>query len=420
MTDYPLVSIITPSFNQGKFIRETIESVLAQDYPHIEHIVVDGRSTDNTLEILHGYRHLGKRFRFVSEPDRGQSHAINKGLAMAKGEIIGWLNSDDTYHPGAVRRAVEALIQHPEWAMVHGRAYNVDEYHQVINSYPVQPANRNVLFEGCYVSQPAAFIRKPVFEEMGGVDETLHHCMDYDLWIRISLQHSIGFIDEYLANSRLHPACKSMTQWVTVGIPEVLRTLLQHYGAVSNPMMIHFIQQHQHKGVYWIVGQCKAFSMFGKSPRLCRLNRYDDLWVPPRFTMSVEADPRYPLHTLLLVGRDAMAALLPGQNQLQLTFYVNGHFAANCEVPAGSFVLEIPIAADKAENEVEIAASRHFIPAEWNLNSDPRQLSFMADEILPLSLEEVQFYRALLQNDRSIEEWLLQNRHPVIRSQQVD
>ncbi|MFM1655473.1 glycosyltransferase family 2 protein [Brevibacillus sp. B_LB10_24] len=413
----PLVTVITPSYNQSRFIRETIESVLFQDYPQIEHIVIDGGSTDGTLAVLHQYSHAGERFRFVSEPDRGQSHAINKGLTMARGEIIGWLNSDDTYHPGAVRKAVEALLLHPEWAMVHGRAYNVDEYHQVINSYPVQPANRDVLFEGCYISQPAAFIRKQVFDVMGGVDETLLHCMDYDLWIRISLQHSIGFIDEYLANSRLHPACKSMTQWVTVGIPEVLKTLQKHYGAVSNPMLIHFIQQHQDKGVYWIVGQCKAFFMFGKTPRLCRLNRYDDLWVPPRFTMSVEADPLFPLDTLLLVGRDAMADLLPGQNRLQLTFYVDGQFSATVEVPAGSFVLEIPIpiAAGKAETEIVVAASRHFVPAEWNLNSDTRQLSFIADEILPLSQEEVQFYRAYLQHDLPIADWLMQNRHPAIR-----
>ncbi|NGY80944.1 glycosyltransferase [Bacillus megaterium] len=136
--NYPLVTVITPSYNQAPFIRETIESVLTQDYSNLEYIVIDGGSNDGTLEILKGYNNIDSRFNFVSEPDKGQSEAINKGLKMAKGQIIGWLNSDDTYHPHAIRRAVKALVENPEWGMVYGNAYATDEENKILHSYPVE------------------------------------------------------------------------------------------------------------------------------------------------------------------------------------------------------------------------------------------------------------------------------------------
>src|SRR5438128_8552250 len=120
----PLVSIVTPSYNQGRFIEDTIRSVLAQDYPNLEYIVVDGGSTDHTLDVLRRYE---GRLRWVSEPDRGQSEAINKGFRMARGEIVSWLNSDDTYVPGAIGKAVAHLGARPEVVMVYGEGYLLDE-----------------------------------------------------------------------------------------------------------------------------------------------------------------------------------------------------------------------------------------------------------------------------------------------------
>src|SRR5579872_2956802 len=113
----PLVTIVTPSYNQGRFIRATIESVLTQDYPNIEYIIMDGASTDETADVVRPYL---DRLTFVSEPDRGQSHAINKGFARARGEIVAWLNSDDLFLPGAVRRAVEAFRAAPQSGVVYG------------------------------------------------------------------------------------------------------------------------------------------------------------------------------------------------------------------------------------------------------------------------------------------------------------
>ena len=120
----PLVTIVTPSYNQGRFIADTIESVLGQDYPNIEYIVMDGASTDETAEVVRRY---ADRLEFISEKDRGQSHAINKGFGRARGEIVAWLNSDDTLLPGAVRRAVGALEAHPEAAASYGEGYLTDE-----------------------------------------------------------------------------------------------------------------------------------------------------------------------------------------------------------------------------------------------------------------------------------------------------
>src|SRR5262249_45140624 len=131
----PLVSIVTPSFNQGRFIRETIESVLLQDYPNLEYMVIDGGSTDETVSILERYR---DRFFWVSEPDRGQAHAINKGWKRAKGDILAWLNSDDMYLPGAISNAARYLVDHPEIGLVYGDGYHVAEDGRMLSLYPTE------------------------------------------------------------------------------------------------------------------------------------------------------------------------------------------------------------------------------------------------------------------------------------------
>lgn len=235
----PLVSIITPSYQQGKYIQETIESVLNQDYINIEHIVIDGGSTDNTLDILKSYSHLGDRFYWVSEKDRGQSHAVNKGIHMAKGDIIGWLNSDDTYLPQAVSKAVKTLVEHKEWGMVYGRANYTDEHSRVIGPYPVEPFSHQRLYETCYICQPAAFIRKHVLDAVGGIDENFHFCMDYDLWMRISKNYEFGYIPQNLATSRMHSESKTMTLYHRLGLPEIIRASIKNYGSVSE----HWLRQ---------------------------------------------------------------------------------------------------------------------------------------------------------------------------------
>ncbi|PWB81613.1 MAG: glycosyltransferase [Candidatus Methylomirabilota bacterium] len=207
--DLPLVSIITPSFNQGRFITDTIESVLSQNYPKLEYLVMDGGSTDETLDILRSY---GNRLTWRSGPDGGQADAVNAGFRLAQGEILGWLNSDDTYLPGAVEAAVTHLTTHQNTAMVYGDAYYIDERNRVIGIYPTEDFDQHRLAKACFICQPAAFFRRSAIEAIGGLDTRLQYCMDYELWIRLARRFLIDRIPYVLASSRQYPQTKTWSQ----------------------------------------------------------------------------------------------------------------------------------------------------------------------------------------------------------------
>ncbi len=229
--ELPWVSVVTPSLNSGEFIEETVRSVLAQGYPRLEYVVMDGGSTDGTLQTLERYR---GQFEWVSEPDCGTAQAVNRGIARTKGSIVAWLSADDTFLPGAVAAAVRAFREHPEAAVVYGGGIWVDRYGQPLGPYPVGEAGREALGRECVICQPAAFIRRDVFEEVGGLDESLHACFDYDLWMRIAKGHVLFRVEQMLAASRMHPANKSLgrREWV---YREAFRILHRHYGYVPHP-----------------------------------------------------------------------------------------------------------------------------------------------------------------------------------------
>jgi glycosyltransferase involved in cell wall biosynthesis len=221
----PLVSIVTPSLDQGRFIGEALRSVEAQDYPRIEHIVVDGGSTDDTLEILRAHPSV----RWVSEPDEGQSDAINKGFAIARGGVLAWLNADDRYLPGAVSAAVDALVTTGA-ALVHGGWRAIDEEGRVVREVPVREVNREVLLHrGNLIAQPAAFFTREAFEAVGGVDPRYAYAMDYDLWLKLAERYPVGQVDALLADFRLHGASKTGAHGHRF-LPEVRRINRRHGG----------------------------------------------------------------------------------------------------------------------------------------------------------------------------------------------
>jgi glycosyltransferase involved in cell wall biosynthesis len=206
----PLVTIVTPSYNQGQFIRETIESVLTQDYPNIEYIVTDGASTDNTAEVVAPYL---DRLTFFSEKDRGQTHAINKGFALARGEIVAWLNSDDIFLPGAISRAVTALQNDPSLGMVYGEGYQMDAAGNVTSRF--QATQRFDLWRlthlSDYILQQTVFFRKSALDAVGPLDESLYYVMDWEIFIRIGKRFSIGYIPEYMGSIREYETAKTFS-----------------------------------------------------------------------------------------------------------------------------------------------------------------------------------------------------------------
>jgi len=224
----PDVTVVTPSFQQASFIEETIQSVLAQRGVKIEYLVMDGGSTDGTLEILEKYR---SRLQYLSEKDQGQTDAINKGFQRAQGRILAYLNSDDTYLPGALAKAVRFLDEHTEFAMVYGEGYHVDAQGRFLERYYTEPFDFQRLAEVCFICQPTAFVRREVLTTVGYPDVNLQYCMDYDYWIRIGKRYAVGYLPDYLATSRLQPENKTLSSRVPVH-QEILRQIHYHYGRV--------------------------------------------------------------------------------------------------------------------------------------------------------------------------------------------
>lgn len=231
-TRLPSISLVTPSLNQGNFIRATIESVLSQGYPGLDYRVQDGGSSDETLAVLREYE---GRVPFVSEKDAGQADAINKGLSHATGEVLGYLNSDDVLRPGALAAVGEAFASDPDLVFVWGRAAYIDEAGNTVSPYLARPDAIERLADACFIAQPAAFFRRSVWEEAGPFDPSLHHTMDYDYWLRIAARYPASrtlFLDRELAGCRMHPDAKTVAGWGRA-LDEIMDLVKRRTGYVS-------------------------------------------------------------------------------------------------------------------------------------------------------------------------------------------
>lgn len=224
----PLVTIVTPSFNQADTLRQTIESVLSQDYPNIQYIVMDGGSTDATCDILRQYE---GRLEWISEKDNGQSDAIHKGFCKAKGQIIAWLNSDDIYTPGAIRTAVKSLQTHPHVDLVYGDVDWITRNGKFIaHCVSTEQFNRHrLLHYSNFICQPTTFFRRNAYEAIGGLNADLHFVMDYDLWLKLTAHKPAVYIQQRLAQVRCYEETKT-SQGGTKRMVEMQDMIRSHQG----------------------------------------------------------------------------------------------------------------------------------------------------------------------------------------------
>jgi glycosyltransferase involved in cell wall biosynthesis len=387
----PLVTIVTPSYNQGRFIRATIESVLAQDYPKIEHIIMDGGSTDETAAVVSEY---SGRVKWISEKDRGQSHAINKGFRMAKGEVVSWLNSDDVILPGAVSHAVRAFENNPRLGAVYGEGYQIDIDGRVkARFWATEPFNLwKLIYVYDYILQQTSYFRRGIFDDIGYVNEDLHWGMDWDLLIRVGKRYPIAYIPEFMGCIREYPEAKSFSGGGK-RFRELAALMRCHTGMRYPPGYI-FYGLDTYSSIAcdrlrtWTPGPFEGFS------RLVRLalraaadliirraiqaqGWYSDGWASPNV--------RYMLGPCsgTVVVRGSWPHSGRGSRKQVLAVRCGGIKTASFALSAGDFhfTFDIPAPYSAGPVDLQIRASRWFIPALMGTSKDFRRLAYKLKSI---------------------------------------
>jgi glycosyltransferase involved in cell wall biosynthesis len=239
----PRISIITPSFNQGGFVQATISSVLSQDYPYLEYWILDGGSGDKTIDIL---RACGPEVQWVSEKDNGQADAVNKGFARATGDIIGWLNSDDTYLPGTLAYVGEYFANHPDVDVVYGDGYYVDQDGAVIHPYRTLDFSWESLAHECYICQPTVFFRRRVLEQVGCLDVKLKVALDYEFWMRLFRRYPPVRLPRFLSTSRMYADNKTLSLR-RIAYKEIIEAVRKHFGFVPYSWVLGYASYWWHR-----------------------------------------------------------------------------------------------------------------------------------------------------------------------------
>lgn len=400
LSSHPKVSIITPSFNQGEYIADTIESVLNQTYDNIEYIVMDGGSTDETVEILQSY---GDRIKWVSEKDGGQADAVNKGIRVATGEIIGWLNSDDTYYPDAVEKAVAALLSHPGVDMVYGEGDYIDRNGRVTGRYDTKLFDHAELANECVICQPTAFFTKEIVEKVGLLNADLQLCMDYELWMRIGREGTVMYMPERMATSRMYEENKTLSRRDEV-YKECCAQLKKHYGYVPHSWIYGyadhllstgrginrkacylalFLRYNYDRPGYF--RDCfKRYLQIRKMRRspvvqtsVVSNDKYADGWISKTYKLVLECHAGE--DELLVEGEH----LLPFEEPFFLTVAVNGRKKDYSLAEHGPFSFILPIQAQPGDKlVVELTANQTYIPSEHGASTDNRPLSVQIGKLI--------------------------------------
>lgn len=372
----PRVTVVTPSFNQADFIRHTIESVLAQDYPNLEYIIMDGGSTDGSAAIASEY---SSRLRFLSEPDNGQTHAINKGFRMASGEIVAWLNSDDLYLPGAVAKAVKALSPHPSAGFVYGEGYLIDQHGEITQRFPhTQPFDLwRLVHLSDYILQQSCFFRRSALHQIGPLRESLRYAMDWDLLIRLASRFPVVHLPQYLSCLREHAAAKT-SYGGAQRARELHRLLVRHTRMPLPPgAQVYGLDTYSQLAQRWAASHDSPWlqNRIASLRRLC-VNRiqdvvmhgqglYADGWAGEQLQLMLHAGEGV---AVLTGSVPAFAPDLAGQ---ELRVYANGRFRGAYLV-SGNF--RIPVSHDDPLHplRVRVVASRYLTSS-----SDRRKLAYL-------------------------------------------
>jgi glycosyltransferase involved in cell wall biosynthesis len=381
----PLVTIVTPSYNQGQFIRETIESVLTQDYARIEYLILDGGSTDETATVVAEY---AGRLQFISERDRGQSHAINKGWRMAQGEIVTWVNSDDILLPGAVRHAVAAFERSPALGGVYGDGYLIDREGAVVLEIPArEPTNLwKLIYVGDYILQHTAYFRRTAIEEIGYLDEGLHWSMDWDLLIRLAQRYPMEYIPEWMGSWRMYDEAKSFSGGHRRF--RELAALMRRHGKRRYPPAYFYYgletygkllcERIQQLTPDWL--QPPSVKLQGLITRLAERQMvriwnhaqglYSDGWVGPRLKYLVPRGSE----EICITG--CLPAIMPWLRRQRLTVRCDGTVVRRVRIEPGEFEVRVPAPNGTAPVLIEIEATRWVVPARVGIGPDPRRLAF--------------------------------------------
>jgi glycosyltransferase involved in cell wall biosynthesis len=370
MSKLPLVTVITPSYNQGRFIEDTIKSVLSQDYPRIEYIVIDGGSRDNTLEILRKHE---DSLSWLSGPDNGQTDAINKGFRMAKGEIVCWLNSDDTYEPGAIKKAVDVFISDPDVMMVYGEGNEISEEGTFLHRFPAtQDFDLWVLtYIHDYILQPTTFFRKIIFDEIDFPDESLNWCMDWDLWIRIGIRFKVAYVNYVFANSRIYSDTKTASGGIR-RLKEII-SVMRKYGSRKFPLGTFLYGVDTLETIcrtnYYFLFLCLS-PLFNRARKILASIQYQYQGVYTDRWLGKTANFMLPLshNSSTTFQLEAPTSIAPSSIDVIVDNYVNSSYRINV-----SSIIEIEVkhpSTSRKPIEVRFKFNRTFRP-----QNDPRYLS---------------------------------------------
>jgi glycosyltransferase involved in cell wall biosynthesis len=391
----PLVSIVTPSYNQGPYIRATIESVLSQSYSNIEYIVMDGGSTDETASVVKDY---SSRLKWVSAKDRGQSHAINKGFQISKGEILSWINSDDVILPGAVSKVVRAFNDYPDAGAIYGEGYCLDKQGGVTGRFPYTEAFNlwKLAHLSDYILQQTVYFRKSVLDEVGLLDEDLHYVMDWDILIRIGLKKQLQYIPEYLGSIREYPETKSLSGG-TDRIREIKRVLRKYTGLRYPPgYLVYGLDTYGKLWSSWIEKNATGVPGFVSAPLAkavwigCRFwidklisksdGWYSDGWASN--TVRVMFPPTDSQR--IVIEGHVPEGVFRGRARQRLSIHMNNVLVSAAELREGSFthVVEIPEILRGQTIQLRLCAARYFRPSENGGLPDRRKLSFKLKSVM--------------------------------------